>query len=142
MGIQWFVENNPLAILVRLSVSRLQASIDAGFAILGAKMSQLDDDIADLSSRISHLTSVDASAVTLINGFSDRLKQAVDEAVSAGAPPTTLQALVDLGTSIDASAGTLAAAVAANTPAAPATPDEPPAPTDTPPAPDAPPATP
>lgn len=65
---------------------------------------QMDRLIAD----VANLTSVDTSAVALLNGFQQRL-------LDAG---TDQDKLTQLASDIEASAGNLSAAVAANTPAA------------------------
>lgn len=83
-------------------------------------MSQaIDDAIAKLQASVTNLTAVDTSAVALISGFKAQLDAAVAAAQAAGATPAELQTLTDLSASIDNSTQTLAAAVQANTPAAP-----------------------
>jgi hypothetical protein len=65
--------------------------------------------IDDLTAQVAASTTVEASAVTLIQGLAARL-------AAAGTDPTKLAAL---GASLKTSADALAAAVTANTPAAP-----------------------
>lgn len=68
-----------------------------------------------LTTQVSALVAVDASALALINGFAARLQAAID-AAKAGDDAAELDALAaELKTSGDA----LAAAVVANTPSAP-----------------------
>jgi hypothetical protein len=83
-------------------------------------MSKLDDQITALTAQVQANTTVENSALVLIQGFSATLAAAVAAAQAAGATPAQLQSLTDLGTAIKASDDALAAAVAANTPAAPA----------------------
>lgn len=65
----------------------------------------------DLKAQVAANTTVSQSALTLINGIAARI-------AAAGVDPAALQALTDSLKTDDAA---LAAAVAANTPAAPAT---------------------
>lgn len=68
--------------------------------------------MADLKTQVAASTSVEGSAVILINGFAAQL-------ASAGTDPVALAALHD---SLKSSSDALAAAVAANTPAGPPAP--------------------
>ena len=79
-------------------------------------MSQLDDKITALAAQVERDRTVNASAVTLINGFQARLDAAVEEAKAAGATDAQLQSLTDLSTALGSQQDALAAAVAANTP--------------------------
>lgn len=84
-----------------------------------ATMSQtLQTQITTLQADVTAENTVIDSAVTLINGFAAQLATAVAAAQAAGATPAELQSLTDLGTSITSKSSALAAAVAANTPAA------------------------
>ena len=85
-------------------------------------MAALDDKIAALTAEVANNTSVEKSAAALINGFAKQLADAVAAAQAAGATPAQLQSLTDLSTSLAANDSDLAAAVAANTPAAPPAP--------------------
>jgi hypothetical protein len=90
------------------------------------KMSDaLDAKIAELQSDVASLTTVDGSAVALINGFAAQLAAAVAAAQAAGATPAQLQSLEDLNTAITSQTTALGAAVAANTAPAPAAPAAP-----------------
>jgi uncharacterized coiled-coil protein SlyX len=91
------------------------AQILAGIDRLEKQMSKLDDQISALTAQVQANTDVENSALVLIQGFSARLDAAVAAAQAAGATPTQLQALTDLGTAIKTSDDSLAAAVAANT---------------------------
>jgi hypothetical protein len=81
------------------------------------QMSALDDKIAALKQEIQNDTTVIGSAVALINGFAQRLQEAIAAALAAGATEAQLLAMTELNTSLAANDQALAAAVAANTPA-------------------------
>lgn len=98
---------------------QLAVLINIGIRIL-REMSVLDDEIAQLQQDVTEDTNAVNAAVTLINGIGDQIKAAVDAALAQGATPAQLQALTDLHTSLSAETQSLAAAVAAGTPAAPA----------------------
>ncbi len=98
--------------------SKLLAEILKHLVELGAKMSQLDDQITALTAQVAANTNVEKSALVLIQGFSTRLDAAVAAAQAAGASPAQLQSLTDLGTALKSSDDDLAAAVAQNTPSA------------------------
>jgi hypothetical protein len=86
---------------------------------------ELMDSLQTLQAEVTDVKSVMASAVTLINGFSSRL----DAAIAAAKAGDNSAALDQLSADLKSSADALAAAVAANTPAAPApAPDPVPAP--------------
>jgi hypothetical protein len=78
--------------------------------ILGRIMSALDDLKAEVAATIT----VEESAVTLIQGIATELAAALANAANPD------PAIVDLTAQLTTSAAALAAAVAANTPAAPA----------------------
>jgi hypothetical protein len=65
-------------------------------------------ELDDLKAEVTESTTVQQGAITLINGIAARL-------AAAGTDPTALQALTD---SLKTNSDALAAAVAANTPAA------------------------
>lgn len=83
-------------------------------------MAALDDQITALTNDVTQETTVEQSAITLINGIPALIANAVAQAQAAGATPAQLQALTDLGTKITASSAALGTAVTTNTPAAPA----------------------
>lgn len=84
-------------------------NLNANIERLLLKMSaQLDA----LTAQVAHNTSVEASAVTLINGIAAEIQAAV-----AAAEAGDTAALTNLTTSLNTSATALAAAVTANTPA-------------------------
>ena len=85
-------------------------------------MAALDDAIAALTTSVAAMTAVDTSVIALLNGFSAQLTAAVADALAKGASPAQLAGLTDLNTAIGSQTTAMAAAVAANTPAAPATP--------------------
>ncbi len=82
-------------------------------------MAALDDQITALNAEVTKNTTVEKSALALIQGFSARLDAAVAAALAAGATQAQLTALTDLGTSLKANDDELAAAVVANTPTPP-----------------------
>ncbi len=89
---------------------------------LGAYMASanaLDAQITALTQSVANETTVTNSAVTLLNGIPALIANAVAQAQAAGATAAELAALTDLQKSISTNATTLAAAVSANTPAAP-----------------------
>ena len=89
---------------------------------LESKMSALDDKIASLTQEVSNNTSVVKSAEALIQAIPGMIQTAVDAAQAAGATPAQLQAFTDLQTTLAANDTSLAAAVVAGTPSAPAPP--------------------
>jgi hypothetical protein len=83
-------------------------------------MSQtLQTQIAALQADVTAEDTVIDGATVLIQGFSAQLAAAIATAQAAGATPAELQSLTDLGTTITTKTAALAAAVQANTPAAP-----------------------
>jgi hypothetical protein len=98
------------------------ATIQAEMLIMSATVSTIDSDIAELQSDVAALTTTVGSAVALIDGFAAQLAAAQSAALAAGATPEELSVLTALHASISAQTTALAAAVAANTPAAPAPP--------------------
>jgi alkylhydroperoxidase/carboxymuconolactone decarboxylase family protein YurZ len=107
------------------ALQRIEAGIgqlNTNLEKLLTKMAALDDKITALASAVANLTTVDASAVALINGIAAQIQTAVQAALAAGATPAELAAVQLAIDNITGSAGQLSAAVAANTPAAPPTP--------------------
>lgn len=83
------------------------------------KVYLMDQEIAALQAEVTAQTTVDQSALTLIQGFGARLDAAVAAATAAGATPAQLASITALTASIKANDDALAAAVLAGTPAAP-----------------------
>ena len=79
----------------------------------------LDTELTALQAQVTASTTVEASAVTLINGIAAQIAAAVAAAQAAGATPAELQAVTDVQTSLQNSSAALAAAVTANTPPTP-----------------------
>ena len=73
-------------------------------------------DLTALQTAVANEGTVEASAITLLQGLSAQLQQLIANSGNT-VDPAAVQAIVD---SINANAATLAAAVTANTPAAPA----------------------
>jgi hypothetical protein len=69
----------------------------------------------DLKAAVDKTTTVETSAVTLINGIADRVKAAVDAAIANGATAEQLAPVTDEVAAMNAGADALAAAVTANT---------------------------
>lgn len=76
-------------------------------------------DLSGITAQVKENTSVEASAAALIGGFQAKLDQAIADAVAAN-DNADLSALTDLSAELKSSSDALAAAVAANAPAAPA----------------------
>jgi hypothetical protein len=79
--------------------------------------SQLDTDIAALQAAVERDTTVEQSAITLLNGIPGMISTAIQQALAAGATQQQLQAVEALASSLQSNADALAQAVAANTPA-------------------------
>jgi hypothetical protein len=90
----------------------------AKFKSLENHMAALDDAISALQTEVANQTTVDNSAVTLLQGLSTQLAAALAAAANAGATPAQLAELTALQTALAANDTTLGAAVTANTPAA------------------------
>jgi hypothetical protein len=81
-------------------------------------MAQIDDEVTALTADVAAEATVEASAVTLLNGINARIDAAVQAALAAGATTAQLQAIADASAAIKAQTADLSAAVVANTPAA------------------------
>jgi hypothetical protein len=79
------------------------------------KMSEMDDRLAELQADVTAESGAVDSAVTLIEGISQQIADAVAAAQAAGATPQQLQVLSDLDAAVKAKTQSLADAVAANT---------------------------
>lgn len=82
----------------------------------------LQDSIDALKATVAQETTVEASAVALLNGLSAQLAAALAAAANAGATADQLQALTDLNTQIGGDTAALSAAVTANTAPTPPSP--------------------
>jgi hypothetical protein len=80
------------------------------------KVTQLDDSIAVLQQDIANETAIDQKVLKLINGISQQVQTAVQNALAAGATPDELKALSDLHTTLQSEAAALVQAVAAQDP--------------------------
>jgi uncharacterized protein YlxW (UPF0749 family) len=84
------------------------------------RMSQaLDQAISDLKTEITNLQTVDTAAVALINGIPKLISDAI---AGASDDSSAVQAVKDVVAQLQSKDTELAAAVTANTPAAPSTP--------------------
>jgi chromosome segregation ATPase len=91
---------------------RLEAKVDQVLTVLAAiqsKEEEMSKELDDLEVQVAQNTTVEEGAVTLLNGLAAQIEALKND-------PVKLQALA---TSLKASGDDLAAAVAANTPAAP-----------------------
>lgn len=79
------------------------------------EISHMSKQLDDLTAQVQATTELETSAITLIQGLADQIAASKDD-------PAKIQALSD---SLKSGASALAAAISANTPAAPA-PDAPP----------------
>ncbi len=99
------------------ALSQLAARVDTvsrKIDLVLAKETQMANELQTLTTQVAANTSAEASAIVLLQG----LKTALDAAIAANNP----QALLDLSNQLGASQQALAAAIVANTPAAPAAP--------------------
>lgn len=78
----------------------------------------LAQEITELTQRVTEVTSVNASAETLLKGLHDKLDQIATGMQSAGVDPAQLQALHELNVQLAAQTLNLSQAVSQNTPAA------------------------
>ena len=85
---------------------------------MSATANSLSAEITALQTAVATETTVNQSAITLINGFAGQLAAAVAAATAAGATADQLSTLSSLQAQITTSADALAAAVTANTSAA------------------------
>jgi len=83
------------------------------------KMTAIDDALTQLESDVTNLTTVEQSAVALLNGLTTQIQTII---AAGGDPAKTLASIQDVVTKVESDTTDLAKAVAANTPAAPAKP--------------------
>jgi len=82
---------------------------------MATKMTVLDDKLTQLESDVTAETTVEQSAVTLLTGISQQLKDII---AAGGDPAAQLARVAAVSAALEASTADLAAAVTANTPAA------------------------
>jgi len=116
----------PITVNVTGGASDAQALLQqvlAGFTALKttveAKMAALDDELVQLETQVTANTDAEDSGTIVINKIPQMIADAVAAAIAARATPAQLQKITDLQTALKAHADPLAAAIAANTPAAP-----------------------
>ena len=105
----------------REALAKINAKLDMVLSIIQKEeklMALLDDDITALQAEVAADTVAENAAIKLINGIQAQIETAVAAANAAGATPAQLKAITDLGATLTANTTALAAAVAANTPAA------------------------
>ena len=76
--------------------------------------------IDDILANVTAANTVEQSAIVFINGVPALIQAAVAQAQANGATAAQLQPVTDAATQLKANADALAAAITANTPAAPA----------------------
>ena len=91
---------------VLAALARIETKLDQIQQLLGKEAMTL----ADLKAQVDANTSLEGSAIQLINGLAAQIKNAAND-------PAAIQALAD---ELSSSATALSAAISANTPAAPA----------------------
>lgn len=79
-------------------------------------------ELEALRAQVEASTAIETSAVTLINGIAAQQQAAVDAALANGATEEQLKPITDFTAALNQSGTALSAAIAANTPAAPAAP--------------------
>lgn len=97
---------------------RMEATLDQliQFAQKEEKqMAALDDRLATLTAEVAAETTVDQSAITLINGVPGLVSAAVAEALAAGATPAQLASFDALNVALASQTTALAASVTAGT---------------------------
>lgn len=82
-------------------------------------MSELTDAVAELGAKVDADTAVDSSAVTLLNGLTQLIKDLQTQVGQAADVPAALAAVKAFSATLEANNSSLAAAVVSNTPAAP-----------------------
>lgn len=83
--------------------------VERGINFLISKLSTMDQTFLNLQAEVANNTTVESSAIALIKGLASQIS-------AAGTDPAALAAIV---TQLQANDAALAAAVSANTPAAP-----------------------
>src|SRR5664279_5618644 len=99
-------------------IANLHVMAAQNFHAMGKHMAQIDDDIAILTADVAALTTVAASAETLLTGIADLVATAVSKALGAGATADQLAGVTAVHDALTKQTAGLAAAVAAATPAA------------------------
>ena len=107
---QFFGRLNPFAAL-----AQLQKDVTTIKENQVKNMAALDDKIAALQKAVENDTTVEQSAITLINGIPKMIQDAVAAALAQGATPEQLAAFDALAKTIGDNSTSLAAAVQANT---------------------------
>lgn len=104
-----------------LTVTNL-VDLDPILERLNTMSQQIADALADLQAKVDAQTSVDQSAITLLNGLTASVAQAIADAKAAGATDAQVASFTALHQQLGDNNQALADAVAANTPAATPTP--------------------
>lgn len=77
--------------------------------------SPMDAAVADLTAKVNHATTVEASAAEYIKGVPKLIADAVAAAQAAGATPEQVKAITDLGAALEAGTQSVQDALTANT---------------------------
>lgn len=104
-----------MAWIYSTQLDRIEAKLDQLLGQEKTHMAKLDDEITALTSEVTNNTSVENSAIKVIQGISAQIAAAVAAATAAGATTAQLASLTSLQTTLAANDTALAAAVAANT---------------------------
>lgn len=92
-------------------------------------MSKLDDEVGTLAADVTKQTSVEQSAITLLNSIGGLIAKAVQDAIAAGATPGQIASIRAVHDTVTTNTTELAAAVAANIQVPPGPPQPQPTPT-------------
>jgi hypothetical protein len=103
------------------NVERLLTTLLTKVDHMNTAVDSLDSEITALQADVTAQTTVNASAVALLEGIPGLIQTAVTAALAAGATPAQLASVKAVGDSIITNSAALAAAVTANTPAASST---------------------
>lgn len=100
--------------------THISTIVEKGVMNMSGTTDTLAAELTNLTNAVAQETTVNQSAITLLNGIPGMIQSAVQAAVAAGADPASLASLNNLATSIAGNATSLASAVTANTPTPPA----------------------
>lgn len=102
---------------VILRLDRIEQALTIFFQEIKKMQADMQAELVVLNGQVTNLTTVTTSAIALINGIAAQIAAAV---ASADTDADAVAAVTAIGTQLASNATSLAAAVTANTPAAPA----------------------
>jgi len=105
-------------VAVTETLARIESKLDAATTRESQQMSKMSDEVALLRRDVQDEKTINASAVTLLNGINDRIAAAVEAAKAAGATDEEVAAIEELRVGLASDNAALAKAVTDNTPAA------------------------